>query len=92
MVLFDTNWSRRHTGTQGPLTKDQFKSLVLGKTMAEIRSAFGEPSNVDSNADGVIWFYWSDKLPVQDPDSETVFTSSSILFDPDTKVAVKVGF
>ena len=76
----------------GPLTKDQFTGLVLGKTMAEVRAVLGDPSNVDSNADGVIWFYWRDKLPVQDPDSGVTFTSSSIVFDPTTKMAIRVGF
>lgn len=76
----------------GPLTKDRFTGLVLGKTMAEVRAALGDPSNVDSNADGVIWFYWRDKLPVQDPDSGATFTSSSVVFDPITKMAIRVGF
>lgn len=80
------------TQSPGPLTKDQFTGLVLGKTMAQIRSIIGDPSNVESSADGISWYYWKDKLPVQDPDSGVVFTSSVIRFDPDSKIAIRVGF
>jgi len=84
--------SEAHASHGGPLTKDQFQNLALGKTMGEVRAALGTPSNIDSNADGIIWFYWKDKLPVVDPDSGVVFASCSIHFDPDTKIAIRVGF
>lgn len=79
-------------GAAGPLTKDQFKNLVLGKGMSEIRSILGPPSNTDESADGITWFYWSNHLPVRDPDSGTTVSSSAISFDPATKVAFGVRF
>jgi len=85
--------TQSNTGSPPPqITKEQFKALVLGKSMAEIRSMLGTPSNIEEDSDGVAWFYWSNDLPVEDPDSGRPVNSSVIRFEPLTKIAVEVHF
>ena len=74
------------------LTKKEFQRLVVGKSMSDIRTALGRPSNTNEDADGVTWYYWSNDLHVEDPDSGTTLNSSAITFDPVSKTAIGVHF
>lgn len=90
----DTDIASAQADTAAPkhLTKDQFRNIVLGKSMAEIREELGSPSNTDDGPDGAIWFYWSTTLPVEDPDSGTIVHTSAIEFSRSTNIAVGVHF
>jgi hypothetical protein len=73
-------------------SKEEFKNLVMGKTMAEVRSALGEPSNTIDSPDYLIWYYWSDKIQVVDSDAGLTVQSAGVLFNPFFKTAVGVTF
>jgi hypothetical protein len=66
--------------------------LVRGKTTEEVRAALGEPSSTIDSSDYLIWYYWSDKVQVVDPDAGATVKSAGVLFNPLFKEAVGVTF
>ena len=65
----------------GTLTKATFGQLVIGHSKAEVREAFGQPSNVVSMAGTDEWFYYSDRLPIRDADSGVLLNDIGVSFD-----------
>lgn len=74
-------------------TETQFRQFAVGKSMAQLRDALGEPDAV-TDAGGTAewtWFYWKRHVAITDPDSGRNPTSANVYFDAG-KTATDVAF
>lgn len=60
--------SRTSTPAGAAYTRDEFRSLVVGKTPDEVRAAVGSPDSTSDTEGGVFWYY---KNHTRDPANGT---------------------
>lgn len=67
----------------GLIPKPDFAALVTGRSKADIREAFGPPSNVVSLGGTDTWFYHADRVSITDPEAGIVLHSVGVSFSAD---------
>lgn len=79
--------------TPPEVSADRFSAAVVGRSMAEVRSIYGTPSNIiQQPSDGLVsWYYWPDRLRVVDSDSGAVAASARVTFSAWSKIAIQAS-